>query len=219
MRSRLLIAIAALAVMAAAPASAQVSADIHIGPYGNHGGPVYREPVREVIVVPYEVRRHGDYRRYGGDWRPITVYVLGNRYYAQPYRNARPVVVYNYRNNYFLEPRDRGWVEYRSRYQRDRWGDHRRDRDRDWYRGDHDYDDDGWRGDDDRRERDRYDRDRHERERYERDRYERDRHERDRYERYRYDDGRRVTVYQAPAKVKVKPGKGNNGRGKGRGRD
>jgi hypothetical protein len=147
MRSRLLVATAALAVMVAAPASAQVSADIHIGIGPNRGGPVYREPVREVIVVPYEIRRHGDYRRYGGDWRPITVYVLGNRYYAQPYRNARPVVVYSYRNNYFFEPRDRGWTEYRSRYQRDSWGDDWRERRAEQERRE-------------RNERDRYDRDR-----------------------------------------------------------
>ena len=205
MRSRLLIATAALAVMAAAPASAQVSADIHIGVGPNRGGPVYREPVREVIVVPYEIRRHGDYRRYGGDWRPITVYVLGNRYYAQPYRNARPVVVYSYRNNYFFEPRDRGWVEYRSRYQRDSWGDDWRERraEQDYRRQYEPYND--W------RER------RAEQER--RDRYERDRRDdRDRYDRNR-DDNRRVTVYQSPGNSGKAKAKGNNGRGNGRGRN
>ena len=132
MRSRLLVAVAAFATLSAGAASAQVSATIHIGPFGGHDRPVYvREPVREVIVVPYAYRDHGDYRRDGRDWRPVTVYVLGNRYYAQPYRNARPVVVYNYRNNYFMEPRDRGWGQYRSRYQQNEWRNDRRDDRRD----------------------------------------------------------------------------------------
>ncbi len=133
MRSQILAIAAATAftTLAPAPAASQVSAIIEAGvnaarSRGNDG----RGPIREIIVRPYDARRHGDYRRTGQDWRPLTAYLLGNRYYQQPYRNARPVRVYTYRDNYFLEPRDRNWAEYRSRYQRNDW---RRDRDDDRY--------------------------------------------------------------------------------------
>ncbi len=151
MKTRLLLAIPVVAIALATPASAQVSATIHIGPYGGHRGPVVvHEQYREVIVVPYESRRHGDYRRSGRDWRPVTVYVLGNRYYHEPYRSARPVVVYRYSDYYFLAPRDRDWNDYRVRYERDYWhlhrADGRNDR-RDHRRDDRDDDDDDWRDD------------------------------------------------------------------------
>ncbi len=133
MRYSILIAIAAATTIVAAdavPAAAQLSVTTHVGPTAGRSGGVFgRSPVREIIVSPYDARRHGDYRRYAQDWRQVTLYSLANRYYQQPYRNARPVVVYSYRDNYFLEPRDRGWAEYRSRTQRnDRYDDRRDDR-------------------------------------------------------------------------------------------
>ena len=195
MRSRLLAATSALAVFSAVPAAAQISADIHIGPYG--GRPVYvREPIREVVVVPSDRYRDGDYRDYYDQWSPVTVYVLGSRYYAQPYRNARPVVVYRYRDRYFFEPRDRGWVDYRSRYQSRDALQRRAEQER----------------------RERYERERILRERYERDRrYDRDRDGRD--DRYERDNDRRGSVYQAPGnsgRARAKAPGQNKSRGKGR---
>lgn len=180
-------AVGVLTLLSAVPATGQLS--VQVGPYGSRGATVYgRQPVRELIVRPYDSYRHGDYRRTGRDWRPVTVYALGNRYYHQPYRNARPVVVYTYRDNYFLEPRDRGWPQYRTRYQQ-----------RDW-RSDRRYDDD-----DDRYERrdGRYE----SRERYERERYEKARKDRERYEKARE---------KAREKEAKERAKRNNGRGNGR---
>ncbi len=133
MRSQLLIAIAAVTTIVAVdvlPAAAQRSATIQVSPNAGRSGTVFgRSPVREILVSPYDARRHGDYRQSSQNWRAVTLYLLGNRYYQQPYRNARPVAAYSYRDNYFLEPRDRGWAEYRSRTQRnDRYDDRRDDR-------------------------------------------------------------------------------------------
>jgi hypothetical protein len=120
-----------LAALAVSPASAQISARIHIDiPIGDHRPVVVHRapPPREIVVVPYDARRFGDWRRNERRWSHITLYVSGGRYYEQPWRDARAVTVYRYRNQYFFAPRDRDW-------DRDHDRDRYRDQDRDWGRG------------------------------------------------------------------------------------
>lgn len=131
MRSTHLVLIPLALALVAIPAEAQISATIHIGTQRNYPPAIiYREPPR-VIVVDYQSRNFGQWKKSARYWRPITLYVLGGHYYQQPYRNARPVVVYNYRNSYFQAPRDRDWNQYRVRYERDYWRTDRRDDRRD----------------------------------------------------------------------------------------
>jgi len=92
---------------------------IHSGPVAGHvevGSPppvVYREPVREVIVVEHaHVPRghaYGWWKNHG--YRAITVYYDGSRYYGRRLerRGLRAVVVYERRGRYYLgdEPGER----------------------------------------------------------------------------------------------------------------
>lgn len=116
--------IVALALgLATAPARAQTTVEggvvIHSGPVTGHvevGSPppvVYREPVREVIVVEqvHVPRGHayGWWKNHG--YRTITVYYDGNRYYGRRLERPglRAVVVYERRGRYYLgdEPGER----------------------------------------------------------------------------------------------------------------
>ncbi len=131
MRSTHLVFVPLALAMIASPVEAQISATIHIGPQRNYPpAVVYREPPR-VIVVDYQSRNFGKWKKSARYWHPVTLYVLGGQYYQQPYRDARPIVVYNYNNSYFQAPRDRDWDQYRVRYERDYWGTDRRDDRRD----------------------------------------------------------------------------------------
>jgi len=128
-----LAALALLAQPAAAQVSARILLDIPI--LGGNRGPtvVHRAPPpsRVIVVHDYNSRRHGNWKKDARDWRPVTLYLYGGRYYASPLRGGRQVTVYNYRNQYFQAPRDRGWDQYRNRYERDdwrRWDDRRDDR-------------------------------------------------------------------------------------------
>jgi hypothetical protein len=140
-------------------ATAQISATIHIGPI-RLGGPVvaYRDPA-PIVVIGYP-DAYGYWQQTAPYWRPVTLYVLGGRYYERPFRNARSIVVYNYRGSYFQAPRDRDWDRYRVRYQRDYWDRQNWRNDRNWDRGNdrwNDRRDDRYDRRDDRRD-DRYDR-------------------------------------------------------------
>lgn len=152
MRPALFVLAPLVAALTAAPATAQISATIHIGPI-RLGGPVvaYREPA-PIVVIGYP-GAYGPWHQTAPYWRPVTLYVLGGRYYERPFRNARPIVVYNYRGSYFEAPRDRDWDRYRVRYQRDYW-------DRQYWRNDRDWDrrNDRWNDRRDDRRDDRYDR-------------------------------------------------------------
>ncbi len=132
MRTASLLSASLLAALATTPATAQISADIHIGPIRIGRAPVYRGAYGPaVVVVPYSARNYGHWRQTARYWRPITLYLYGGRYYERPYRDARPVVVYHYRDSYFLAPHDRDWDRYRSRYEQDYWRNDRRDDRRD----------------------------------------------------------------------------------------
>lgn len=136
MRIATLALIPLLGALAAEPAAAQISATIHVGPIRIGSDRGY--PSR-IAVIDYPSRRYGDWRQTARMWRPITVYYFGGQYYQRPFRNAKPVVIYRYRDQYFHAPRDRGWNDQRSRYERNEWRQWRNDRG------------DGWR-DDDRRD-------------------------------------------------------------------
>ncbi len=134
MRAKTFVAVPILVALGAAPAAAQISADIHIGPFGIGG----RDRVvvvpddrydygPEVVVVGYP-GGYGDWRYTAAYWRPVTLYLFGGHYYERPFRNARPVVVYRYRDRFFFAPRDRDWDRYRSRYERNEWRVYRDDR-------------------------------------------------------------------------------------------
>lgn len=133
MRPTLFALVPLAAMLSTTPAAAQISATIHIGPI-RLGGPVvaYREPA-PIVVIGYP-GSFGSWRQTAPFWRPVTLYVLGGRYYERPFRNARPIVVYNYRGSYFQAPRDRDWDRYRVRYQRDYWDRQHWRNDRDWDR-------------------------------------------------------------------------------------
>ena len=193
-----------------APAAAQVSATIHIGPIRIGGGADhYRHgyPPR-LVVVDYPYRNYGHWKKTAVHWRPITVYYLDGYYYDRPWRSARPVVIYRYRDHYFFGPRDNDWYRYRSSYEQREW--------RVWrdQRG-------GWRDDwrDDRRDRyeDRRDRYDDRRDRYE-DRYDRRDDRRD--DRFDRRDDRRGRSNQRVERRDVRPSvvapRTNPGRGQGR---
>lgn len=124
-----------LVALIAAPAPAQVSATIQIGPIG---GPVYRRPAGPppIVIVDYDRGRHGRWDRDARYWRPVTVYVVGGRFYERPWGNARPVTVFRYRDQFFFGPRDRDWERQRDWYRRQYWDriDDRRDRAYYWER-------------------------------------------------------------------------------------
>jgi hypothetical protein len=128
--------VALLLFTLAAPASAQISATINIGPQTfGRGGVVVRRPAPPppvVVVHDYHRLSWGDWRRHARDWRPVTLYVVNGRYYDRPFGNgARKVVVYRYRNQFFTAPRDRDFDRYRERYERNEWRADRRDDRRD----------------------------------------------------------------------------------------
>ncbi len=109
------------AAVVPAPAPAQVSATIHIGPIRIGDRPAVHRVPRYVVVGDYPARNYGQWKRTVRNWRPVTLYVLNGRYYERPYRDARPIVVYHYRDSYFRAPRDRDWNDYRTRYERGEW--------------------------------------------------------------------------------------------------
>ena len=103
--------------LATVPARAQTTVDggvvIHSGPVTGHvevGSPppvvVYREPVREVIVVEHAQVPHGNaygwWKKHG--YREVTVYYDGSRYYGRRLERPglRAVVVYERGGRYFL---------------------------------------------------------------------------------------------------------------------
>lgn len=127
MRSAIFATVPLLALLLTEPAAAQISATIHVGPIRIGGAHHVPQP-RHIVVVDYDHRNYGHWKKTARHWRPMTVYVYQGRYYERPYRNARPVVVYRYRDRYFTPPRDRDWNDYRVRYERNEWRrDDRRD--------------------------------------------------------------------------------------------
>jgi hypothetical protein len=115
--------IALLLGLTTVPLRAQTTVEggvvIHSGPVtghvevGSRPPVVYREPVREVIVVEqvHVPRGHayGWWKKHG--YRTITVYYDGSRYYGRRLerRGLRAVVVYERRHRYYLgdEPGER----------------------------------------------------------------------------------------------------------------
>jgi hypothetical protein len=87
---------------------------IHSGPVTGHvevGSPppvVYREPVREVIVVEHvpHGKAHGWWKKHG--YRAVTVYYDGSRYYGRRVERPglRTMVVYELRGRYYLGDED-----------------------------------------------------------------------------------------------------------------
>jgi hypothetical protein len=118
MRVTYLAAIPVLAALSAAPASAQVSARLHIDvPIGRRAPIVYGAPRRQVIVREYDPSLFGAWDTYYDDWAPVTMYYYDGYYYDYPIvEYAQPVVVYSYRNQFFLPPRDRGFEIWRREF-------------------------------------------------------------------------------------------------------
>jgi hypothetical protein len=128
--------------LAAAPLTAQVRASVLLdipilGGGQRDRGPViidrrddYRYEPRIVVVRDYNARNYGQWRKEFRNWRPVTLYVLGGRYYERPMRGARPISVYHYRNQYFFEPRDRDFYRMRDGRYDDRRDNDWRDNDR-----------------------------------------------------------------------------------------
>jgi hypothetical protein len=89
---------------------------IHSGPVTGHvevGSPppvVYREPVREVIVVEHahvpHGKAHGWWKKHG--YRAVTVYYDGSRYYGRRVERPglRTMIVYELRGRYYLGDED-----------------------------------------------------------------------------------------------------------------
>jgi hypothetical protein len=118
MRMPYLAAIPVLAALSAAPASAQVSARLHIDvPLGRRAPVVYGAPRRQVVVREYDPSLFGAWDSYYDDWAPVTLYYYDGYYYDYPIvEYAQPIVVYNYRNQFFLPPRDRGFEIWRREF-------------------------------------------------------------------------------------------------------
>jgi hypothetical protein len=136
--------------LAAAPLTAQVRASVLLDIPILGGGSRDRGPViidrrddyryddryddrygpRYVVVRDYNARNYGQWKKEFRNWRPVTLYVIGGRYYERPMRGARPISVYHYRNQYFFEPRDRDFYRMRDGRYDDRRYDDRRDNDR-----------------------------------------------------------------------------------------
>lgn len=98
--------LAALA-MATRPASAQISATIHLG--------------SPVVVTRYSAETHGDWHTSYSRWRPTTVYAYNDQYYSHSVRGARPVQIYRQGNQNFLPPQDAAWAnraDHRYNYNR-----------------------------------------------------------------------------------------------------
>lgn len=116
MKRRIVVGVIAALVLGlttAVPAQTRVEGGVVIqsGPVTGHvevGPPppvVYREPVREVIVVEHVHRRHGHghgwWKKHG--YRVVTVYYDGSRYYGRQVRRpgVRAVIVYERKGRYY----------------------------------------------------------------------------------------------------------------------
>lgn len=117
MRVPYLAAIPVLAALSAAPASAQVSARLHIDvPLGRRAPVVYGAPRRQVVVREYDPSLFGAWDSYYDDWAPVTMYYYDGYYYDYPIEYGQPILVYSYRNQFFLPPRDRGFESWRREF-------------------------------------------------------------------------------------------------------
>jgi hypothetical protein len=162
-----LIALIAIAAPMRAQTTVQRAADVLNRPQPNPVTETRRVtsttvivPQREVVIVE---RVHG--RRYGwwkhSQYRVITVYYDGSRFYHRPFdrRSLQKVVVYERAGRYYIDDdrwtRDRNhqwghddkWRNDNDRRDHDRWDDKRRDDDR-WKGDDRRKDDHNWKGDD-----------------------------------------------------------------------
>jgi hypothetical protein len=111
-------------------------------------------PQREIIVVErVHGRRHGWWKH--SNYRVITVYYDGNRFYRRPFdrRPLRKVVIYQRAGRYYVDGDHRRWEGSRRWDHDDKWkdDDRRRDDDR-WRDDDHRRDDDKWKNDDKRKD-------------------------------------------------------------------
>ena len=124
MRFVRLVAVPMFAALVALPAQGQVAVRARIGfPVARRVPPVVvarRPEPRPVAVLSYSTRRIGPWQQSYLQWEPITVYVLGGRYYDVPVPRARPLAAYRYRDRYFFAPRDRDWQR-RHRDNHGRW--------------------------------------------------------------------------------------------------
>lgn len=121
MRISLMGAVPVLAALVAVPASAQVSARVHVDiPIGRRAPVVYGAPRRQVVVREYDPSLFGAWDSYYDDWAPTTLYYYDGYYYDYPIVSyAEPVLVYNYRNQFFLPPRDRQFEIWRRDFRGD----------------------------------------------------------------------------------------------------
>ncbi len=126
MRPTMLAVIPLLAAFAAAPATAQINARVHLDiPIGRNQPELiydqgYLPP--EIAVYDYNRDDYGDWDvdGYYQYWQPVTVYFYLGRYFERPIRGARPFMIYRYGNRYFFPPRDVRWEQ---RYGRNNnWG-------------------------------------------------------------------------------------------------
>ena len=164
-----LIALIAIAAPVRAQTTVQRAADVLNRPQPNPVTETRRVtsttvivPQREVVIVE---RVHG--RRLGwwkhSQYREITVYYDGSRFYRRPFdrRSLQKVVVYERAGRYYIDDdrwsRDRSrqwdhddrWRDDHDRRDHDKWDDRRRDDDR-WKGDDRRRDDRDWKGDDKR---------------------------------------------------------------------
>ena len=115
MRISMMGAVPVLAALVAVPATAQVSARVHVDiPIGRRAPLVYGAPRRQVVVREYDPSLFGDWDSYYDDWAPTTLYYYDGYYYDYPIvEYAEPVLVYSFRNQFFLPPRDRRFEVWR----------------------------------------------------------------------------------------------------------
>jgi hypothetical protein len=110
-------AFAALTILSAAPAAAQVSARLNINVPAGRPGRVYAGNRGRLVVREYDANRFGPWENYYDQWTPQTVYVEDGSYYDYPVdAYATPVVVYGYRNEIFLPPRAPEFFAWRDRW-------------------------------------------------------------------------------------------------------
>ena len=111
-------------VLIAAPLQAQTTVQgsvvVHSGPVGHEGRRPARRVIvrhRELIVVERVQARRGWWKKH--NYRVVTVYFDGHRYYRRPFRSGlRQVIVYKRGGRYYIDA--------------NRWKEHRHhDRDRD----------------------------------------------------------------------------------------
>jgi hypothetical protein len=110
-------AVPILAALVAAPASAQLTARVHVGiPIGRTGPGSALRP-HQLVIRDYDQGRYGEWQDYYDDWQPETVYLYDGIYYDYPVVSyAEPIVVYRYRNDFFFAPRQREFVTWREHY-------------------------------------------------------------------------------------------------------